>query len=309
MPTRLIEISSVEDQCKLRLRESKGSAAEPYVALSYCWGGGDQPFKLRQTWLDEWMIDIPCDKLPQTIKDAVTVCQMLDVRLLWVDSICIMQDDTNDKAAEIAHMPHIYRNSTLTIAASVAATVQAGFLRERTAIDLPGAVFELPFQCKRPVRCGSITLIKANIGPEPLDLRAWTMQERLLSPRTVEFGTHQLRFLCQNNPRGLTDGWRLRPDENEYRQDNLEDVAVLQADFHALHGTQLPEPIVSFEEGMHNWLRLVEVFTHRHSTKSEDRVLAISGIAERYGRVFGDQYCAGIWRSTFAKALFWTPAD
>ncbi|KAH0565008.1 hypothetical protein GP486_001606 [Trichoglossum hirsutum] len=134
------------------------------------------------------------------------------------------------------------------------------------------------------------------------------MQERLLSPRTIEFGTRQLRFICQHNPRGITDGWRLKSEENKYRQDNLDDVAVLQADFDALQGTQRQMPIIGFEEGMHNWMKLVEVFTHRFVTMSRDRILAISGIAERYGRVFGDQYCAGIWRSTFAKALFWEPA-
>ena len=147
MPTRLIEISSPTDQCRLRLRESEGSVTEPYVALSYCWGG-DQSFKLTHKWVNEWMVGIPWDELPQTIKDAVTVCQRLGVRSLWVDSICIMQDDANEKAAEIAQMPYIYRNSTLTIAASRAATVQVGFLGERTATDFPGAAFELPFQCK-----------------------------------------------------------------------------------------------------------------------------------------------------------------
>jgi Heterokaryon incompatibility protein (HET) len=205
MPTRLIEIFSHADQYRLKLWESNGSVTEPYVALSYCWGG-DQPLKLTQRWLNEWMVDIPWDQFPQTIKDAVTVCQKLDIRFLWVDSICIMQDDTNDKAVEIAQMPYIYRNSTLTIAASRAATVQAGFLGERTASNIPGAEFELPFQCKNSARLGSITLVKATIGPEPLDLRAWAMQERLLSPRTIEFGTRQLRFICQHNPRGVTDG-------------------------------------------------------------------------------------------------------
>ena len=307
MPTRLVEISSQADQYRLKLRESKGFVTEPYVALSYRWGG-DQPLKLTQKWLNEWMVDIPWGKLPQTIKDAVTVCQKLGIRFLWVDSICIKQDDADDKAGEIAQMPHIYRNSTLTIAASRAAAVQVGFLEERTATDFPGAAFELPFRCKNPVSLGSITLIKATIGPEPLDLRAWAIQERLLSPRIIEFGTRQLRFICQHNPRGVTDGWRLKPEENKYRQDNLEDIAVLQADFDALQSTHRQMPIVDFEEGMRHWMRLVEVFTHRLLTVSADRILAISGIAERYGRVFGDQYCAGIWRSTFAKALFWKPA-
>ncbi|KAH0565009.1 hypothetical protein GP486_001607, partial [Trichoglossum hirsutum] len=122
MPTRLVEISSHTDQYRLKLQESKGSVTEPYVALSYCWGG-DQPFKLTQKWLNEWIVDIPRDELPQTIKDAVAVCQKLGIRFFWVDSICIIQDDANDKAVEIAQMPHIYRNSTVTVAASRAATV------------------------------------------------------------------------------------------------------------------------------------------------------------------------------------------
>ena len=60
---------------------------------------------------------------------------------------------------------------------------------------------------------------------------------------------------------------------------------------------------------MNNWLKLVEVYTHRQVTVATDRILAISGIAERYGRAFGDQYCAGLWRSGFPRALFWTHSD
>ena len=305
MPTRLIEVSRHGDAYEMKLREMKDSPTEPYAALSYCWGGGDHSIKSVQALLSNWMAEIPWDQLPQTLRDAVIVCHKLHIRFLWIDAFCIVQDDPSDKDVEIAQMPNIYRNSTFTIAASRAAHVQDGFLGERSATELSEAAFQLPYQCQRPAARGSITLVRTLVRPEPLDLRGWALQERLLSPRTMEFGTHQLRFMCQHNPRGITDGWRLNPEGSESRQDNLVDLAVLQADFDSLQGDWHRVQGTPFEEPMDNWYKLVEVYTCRHLTLPIDRVLAISGIAERYGRVFGDQYCAGIWRSTFAKALYW----
>jgi hypothetical protein len=82
-------------------------------------------------------------------------------------------------------------------------------------------------------------------------------------------------------------------------------MVVLQLEFDALQDRQVHAQHADFEEAMENWFSLVKVYSHRHLTFATDRILAISGIAERYGRVFGDQYCAGLWRSTFAKALYW----
>jgi hypothetical protein len=304
LPTRLIEISSYADKYEMKVREMNGCATEPYVALSYCWGG-DQPMKSTKALLPKWMIGIPWDELPQTLRDAVIVCQNMGIHYLWVDAFCIVQDDQDDKAVEITQMPNIYRNSTLTIAASRAGSVQEGFLADRSATEFPNLVFELPYQLRNPDSHGSVTLIKTRIKSEPLDTRGWTLQERLLSPRTLEFGTRQLRFLCQHNPRGLTDGWRLKPEASNSRQDSLQDIVVLQENFNALEDTQRQRDDTEYEKAMENWFRLVKVYTHRRLTLPSDKILAISGIAERYGKVFGDQYCAGIWRSTFARALYW----
>jgi len=304
MPTRLIEITNNDGQFELKVREMKGCPTEPYAALSYCWGG-DQATKSTQALLPQWMISIPWDKLPQTLQDAVTFCDKLHIRFLWVDALCIVQDDPNHKAREIAQMPNVYRNSIFTIAASRASNVQEGFLGERIATEFPDLVFELPYRVTRPPALGSITLIKTKIEPEPLDTRGWALQERLLSPRTIEFGSRQLRCICQHNPRGIIDGWRLHPETNSSRQDKLSDTVVLQ--FDALQDQPAHAQRAGFEEAMENWFSLVKVYSHRRLTLPTDRILAISGIAERYGRVFGDQYCAGLWRSTFAKALYWKP--
>jgi hypothetical protein len=287
----------------LRVREMQGCPGEPYAALSYCWGG-DQPVKSTLALISKWRMGIPWERLPKTLQDALIVCQMLGIRFLWVDAFCIVQDDPHDKSVEIGQMPNIYRNSTVTIAASRASSVVEGFLGDRTATNFPDQVFELPYQCQNG-QLGSITLIRTHIEPEPLDVRGWTLQERLLSPRTLEFGTRQLRWICQKSNQGISDGWRQAAEHNETRKDNLDDIEVLQAQFDTLQGIQHKMQGRELGKAMENWYRLVRVYTSRSLTVPTDRILAISGIAERYGQAFGDQYCAGIWRATLSSALLW----
>jgi len=136
-----------------------------------------------------WTTSIPWDKLPQTLRDAVIIRDKLRVRYLWVDALCIVQDDANHMAKEIAAMPDVYQNSAFTIAASSASNVRQGFLAKRSRADDPTSIFQLRYQVENPEEVGSIILIRAKIDPEPLDTRAWALQERLLSPRTIEFGT------------------------------------------------------------------------------------------------------------------------
>lgn len=128
----------------------------------------------------------------------------------------------------------------------------------------------------------------------------------MLSARTLEFGSRQLRFICQHNPRGATDGWRLKPEYNKFRQDNLENTEVLHASFDIK--SKNPEVDVYYDV-METWYRLVAVYSHRNLTLPADRILAISGIAEGYGRFLNDSYLAGLWRSTLSRSLYWKATD
>jgi hypothetical protein len=305
MPARLLEITAAEDQYQLKLKETKSCPTAPYCALSYCWGG-EQSLKSTLETYGDWLGDVPWSQLPQSLRDAVIACSKLGIKYLWVDAFCIIQDDEDDKAIEIAGMTDVYRNSYLTIAASRATNVREGFLHTRTATQYPQDVFKVAYQPRLLGRQGCLTLIRTTIEPEPLDKRGWTLQERLLSPRTLEFGSRQLRFICQHNPRGLTDGWRLWPESNDVRQDNLEHVAILQADDDSPQSLALSR---TFLETVETWYRLIEVYSHRSLTVPEDRILAISGIAMRYGRVLNDKYFAGHWRSTFARSLYWEASE
>jgi len=154
MPKRLIEIvsanrlESIGDRWCLRLHHPSKSKepVEPYVALSYSWGQ-DQQFKLTRGTIDSMCNKIMWQDLPQAIKDAIFVTHELQIRFLWIDSLCIVQDDVEEISIEIAQMPEIYSSAAVTVLAERASNVQSGFLQNRQIMKSPDFVFELPYRC------------------------------------------------------------------------------------------------------------------------------------------------------------------
>jgi hypothetical protein len=132
MPARLLELhTNMDGQIDARIVLSEKIGLVPYLTLSYCWGG-DQEFKTTEKSLLTSKGVVNVSELPQTIKDAVTVTMEMGYSYLWVDSICIMQDNDKDRTNEIARMPAIYNNAICCIAASFPTHVGQGFLDDRT---------------------------------------------------------------------------------------------------------------------------------------------------------------------------------
>lgn len=99
-----------------------------YVALSYVWGSQAQRLTLnkanRNTLSNQGRVEL--GHLSRTISDAATVVEMLGERYLWVDALCIIQDDLDDLATLIPVMGQIYARSLLTIVAAASNDVGTG---------------------------------------------------------------------------------------------------------------------------------------------------------------------------------------
>ncbi|KAK3956633.1 heterokaryon incompatibility protein-domain-containing protein [Pseudoneurospora amorphoporcata] len=146
--------------------------------------------------------------LPKTIADAVKVTQALGINHLCVDALCIIQDDSEDKAKEVGQMSRIYSKATVTILASRSNSASEGFLHyryDKKYHQNPGKGY--PPKSYPRVRYRTIAGEQSHIiitypdyafeeGQQPLDTRAWSFQEVLLSPHIISYGTQRTVFDC-----------------------------------------------------------------------------------------------------------------
>ncbi|KAK3376397.1 heterokaryon incompatibility protein-domain-containing protein [Lasiosphaeria ovina] len=305
---RIVDLSQGREGHFLRLMNVSFFEVLPqYVALSYCWGG-DQALKCTRSNRMSLEQKIPFADLPLTLRDAVRVCRQAGFDYIWIDALCILQDDTDDQAQEIAKMPFIYGSAAFTIAASRAHSAEEGFLATRS---LPPEAKAFTLKYKDPKdRIGAVTLVQLDIPPEPIDARGWTLQERLLSPRTIEYGTWQTRYICQESAykRDYTDGWRRDADYNHLRKDTLDLKPPLRDDSNEQGSHRSSEKFST--DFLRDWDQVLRTYTSRQLTKSTDRPLAISGIAERFASILniddvGSCYVAGLWKPYLHLCLMW----
>ncbi|KAI3572749.1 heterokaryon incompatibility protein-domain-containing protein, partial [Fusarium oxysporum f. sp. albedinis] len=113
-PKRLIYVGGSSDSTALieSLRESVGH----YAALSYCWGDMSQNYyRTTRETLASRLQGFNINDLPKTLQDAVKVTRALGLEYIWVDVLCIVQDDSEDCNEQMSHVGHIYQNAAVTI--------------------------------------------------------------------------------------------------------------------------------------------------------------------------------------------------
>ncbi|KAJ1330933.1 HET domain-containing protein [Microdochium nivale] len=231
LPSRLLDLGPNNEEISPRLIAVDPEWEGQYLCLSYCWGG-DQP--LKATTGNLAALSSPAgfayQDLPKTPRDACLVTKLFGQRYIWIDALCIVQDDPADKAREIPKMRDIYRGALLTIVASRSSSAIEGFLHDRFATLVEDDyIFSLRFgveeisthaqktwqgcsiyrsssldqtadaqEAAGAVRFeGTVVIFKSAFNLqakpkiEPLQRRAWAFQERLLSSRVIDFSSFQ----------------------------------------------------------------------------------------------------------------------
>jgi hypothetical protein len=125
LPTRVIGVGKPgEEQPFLYI--SRGESF-PYAALSHCWGS-IALLRTMKSNIDDHENGLVWTALSQTFQDAITVTQELGLRYLWIDSICIIQDDSEDWETQAAQMATVYSNARVVLAATDAKDGRGGLL-------------------------------------------------------------------------------------------------------------------------------------------------------------------------------------
>jgi hypothetical protein len=293
-PARLIAVD--QDIPRLVL-SAELSGPGYYATLSHCWGKL-QILRLLKNNFESLRKGIPWEDLSQTFQDACFVAKYFGYGYIWIDSLCIIQDDAEDWAAESVLMSSIYGCSSLNIAAAKAGDGSVGlfFPRnpksvERIQFCLESGTVQEDLTSSGDGYCSGILydcapkdIWKNNVSKSVLGRRAWVLQERFLSPRTLFFST-QLFWTCGNTtacetfPENLPELFH-EPDEDYRTHNNSE-----------------------------HWLAIVRLYTACRLTFKKDRLIALSGIAETLQWRYDDEYVAGLWKKDLYRQLQWKFKD
>jgi hypothetical protein len=106
LPTRILEIVNQEPVPYIRLCEKRSEMGR-YIAVSHCWGGSASIQLTKQT-LNDYQKGTAWSILPPLFQDIVSVAANLSIQYVWIDSLCIIQDDRSDWHRESKRMTSVY---------------------------------------------------------------------------------------------------------------------------------------------------------------------------------------------------------
>ncbi|KAF2498511.1 HET-domain-containing protein [Lophium mytilinum] len=218
-----------------------------------------------------------------------------------MDRFVIIQDSDEDWELEASTMDKVYQNAALNIAASEFNVSGPGLFGQKLS-EQDDPFDWRPFWINLRTSRGTQKFIcfqdrwKEFEECSPLNSRGWVLQERVLSPRTIHFGSPMFwecreRVSCPVRIRGAYESSKLRPRSS--------DDVVLKS--------ERKYPVRSDEngEGMRRWNKSIHAYTGCSLTKQSDKLIAISGIARVIHRILDDEYAAGLWKGRLIRGLSW----
>ncbi|KAJ6781376.1 hypothetical protein PWT90_04322 [Aphanocladium album] len=281
------------DRCLVRAKPE-----DRYVALSYVWGPGlrhngqDAPVQLLKDNLDGWLTALPEHNVPQTISDAIWLARKLGLRHIWIDRMCIVQDDEAVKENHIRHMAYVFANAYLTIVAAHN-DVNTGLL---------------PLNPRRPSR--PPTTRGGGGGGDHNELllasrwntRGWTLQELLYSRRAVFFFEDAVTWECHCDlwqGAGAGGGNGSAFARAMMKGKKPECTNRIAASAYGFQHAAWPD--------MDEYARIAANYSARRVTLVDDTLRAFSGITHVLSRVFPGGFVFGMPLMFLDSALLWRP--
>jgi hypothetical protein len=289
LPTRLIDVSTPT----YKIYEPKSHERGKYIALSYCWGLKSSKI-LSTSNLADLKQEIPSDMMPVCFIDAILIAKKLNICYIWIDTICILQNDLIDWERESSKMSEVYRNAAFVIAASSSSNPHESFLvyteEYYNPINLDCVITDgdasMTFKARRKVTEGIHATFPKSGPQDPLTLRAWAFQERELATRCISFHKAEIQWQCH----GL---------------EICQCQEMLQAPTRCMSRLLVEKADDSEALLWREWHLLVEGFSSRELTYAMDKFSALSGLAKRFSDMTTSVYAAGMWKDHLLFDIAW----
>lgn len=265
----------------------RAAPKDRYMTLSYVWGlpvrrntPQGQALLLRAN-LQAWQDVLPENDMPQTFLDAMWLAKKLGIRHIWIDKLCIVQDDPEEMDNTVRHMAYVFANSYLTIVAA-SGDAHTGL----TSLN--------PRRSVRGMRSGPRDhqeLILAS----PWNSRGWTLVERLYARRGVYFFEDAVTWECH------CETWQGSPNSvmSKLRGKRQECTGIVHDAALAFEHSPWPD--------MDEYARIVMDFSSRKLALADDTLRAFSGITNVLSRTFPGGFVFGMPIMFLDIALLWRP--
>ena len=285
LPTRVVDVGHLNNRSNPRLYVTQGRL-DRYVTLSHVWGVGYRVV-LTKNNLPKFEQEVVLNKLPKTFQDAIQMTRLLGVRYLWVDALCIIQDDPNDWKRESTSMCSVFENAIFSLSAVAATDTHSGTLHNRTPHQVTVEINGTQVGVRQKLDTLQEAMTKSR-----LETRAWCYQERLLPKGILHIAPTQMYWECgtctasESFPAG-----QVLMSPVSTAQDNVAEQAAL---------TVKP---TNFSK---DWLRLISTYSARQVTRASDRLPAIAGLADKVKKELSESvYLQGVWSDDLHAGLLW----
>jgi hypothetical protein len=271
-----------------------------YAALSYVWGNAKR-LLLRSDNLDELSTpDVLSDTnedVPKTFIDALEIAESLGIRYLWIDALCILQDNADQLLLHMNSMDSIYSSATLTIVSDTE-SADTGI----PGISVPRSPLQATFQHSGKVFLSSKRTFGTALQDSNWESRAWCLQEKVFSKRLLIFTPSQTFFHC-------TCATWFEDTILENKERDAGNVHIAERS----DPSRKPHIDVTFYTayeahrslfGGRNFWSLVEIYSKRQLSFESDSIRAFSGILKSIENEFGSALW-GVPQYTFARGLTW----
>jgi hypothetical protein len=320
LPKRLLDIQ-VNPIRLVETQDLPKSKISAYSALSHCWGTKELLKTTKETFLDHQK-EVPGPKLSRTFQDAIQLTRELGLKYLWIDSLCIIQNDEEDWEKEATNMGTIYENAQIVLSAARAKDGSDGLFGARTPALIVAEVTSFDGQKKSIFESGhhkevkfapsngeefiavvrdkphhaqwdDQDMIARNEKGNPLLERAWAFQESLLAARLVHFAEHEMIFECKT---GRQCECTVLDDIGPV----MEPLRSVKHQFAAI--TIQPD---SKDNALTFWHQVIEAYSARKLTFETDRMIALSSAAQRIEKIVAGTFAFGLFAEDIPRSLLW----
>jgi hypothetical protein len=275
-----------------------------YIALSYLWGGVDQQRLTRSVkarWMEHGALENV--KLARTISDAIWLTSKLEYSYLWVDSLCIIQDDESDQIYQIEQMHRIYAYAVVTIIAATGTNSESGIARLHNPRKTGSGCLEVDGKMFACINTDTQRLFDLTLW----NSRGWTLQERIFSQRSLIFTDTLVGFSCKTASWSEDVCLEARPGRSKYSEFQMTtEFENHAARFHYLTHKLPKKSLVP--KSRFDWCTdVIKSYIQRSLTNQSDILKAFQGISESMRSNLGvfhygmpEQFLAGFvtWSSS-----------